>query len=484
MFIRDIMTKGVITVDPKQPIADALAIMLDEQISFIVVAANNKPIGVLTEGDIVALAEANDDAARQHVSQFMSSPVVTVKADANVFHAYDEILEHHIRYIVVVDHAGDLIGVITMSNFLASMGVEHLARLRHVSEEASTKIETVSPDTPMVDVIATMYRCRHAIIALEDDRPVGLVTSRDIARIYSQGRSSFTKKTMRDYMRTAMVTLPKFAYIPEANNLMRSCHTRHIVVLNDDQSLFGLLTISDVVRSMESKYMAFMKAVMHEMERDLKIRSVQKTALFERNPNAVFSLDKKLNILSINPASVLLTGLNEDALLGTAMIDLLDQKDHENFIKASANAILGEACSMDATIRGKDDEAAFAFLNLVPVIVDDDHPGLYVVAHDVTERTIAERHLRLLSSALEQANESILIINESGAIEFANRSFSRCFVGDNEDLRGKHCDDLLTCNVFGSTSELWKVLKKEGSKQYNDMEIRLRNGTVLDAKLS
>ncbi|MDQ6975545.1 MAG: ATP-binding protein, partial [Mariprofundaceae bacterium] len=75
-------------------------------------------------------------------------------------------------------------------------------------------------------------------------------------------------------------------------------------------------------------------------------------------------------------------------------------------------------------------------------------------------------------------------INESGAIEFANRSFSRCIAGDDEDLRGKHCDDLLTCSVFGSTSELWKVLKKEGSKQYNDMEIRLRNGTVLDAKLS
>jgi len=484
MFIRDIMTKGVITVAPEQSIADALAIMLEKRISFIVVEADHKPVGVLTEGDMVALAKENDDAAIQRVAQFMNSPVITVQDDANVFHAYDEILQHRIRYIVVVDHAGDLIGVITMSNFLASMGVEHLARLRHVSEEATTTLETVTPDTPMVDVVATMHRCRHALIAIENNRPVGLISSRDITRMYSQDRCCFTQKTMRDCMRTNIVTLFKSAYIPEANNLMRSQHTRHIVVLDDDHSLFGLLTISDVVRSMESKYMAFMKAVMNEMERDLQIRSVQQAALFDRNPNAVFSLDKNLDVIASNPASVLLTGLTEAALMNSAMINLLMAKDHAQFTQACHDAMNGDACSMYATMIGEHSENVFAFLNMVPVIVDNNLPGLYVVAHDVTERTIAERHLRLLSSALEQANESILIINEEGHVEFANRSFSRCFGGGDDDLTGKHCDDLLTCSVCGSAKQLWQVLKNEGAKQYNDAEIRLHNGTVLDAKLS
>ncbi len=484
MFIRDVMTKGVITVSPEQSIADALDIMLEKRISFIVVEANHKPVGVLTEGDMVALAKANDDAAIQHVARFMSSPVITVQADANVFHAYDEILQHRIRYIVVVDDAGDLIGVITMSNFLASMGVEHLARLRHVSEEATTKLETVTPDTLMVDVIAAMHRYRHAVIAVENNRPVGLMTSRDVTRMYSQNSTSFANRTMRDCMRTNLVTLQKSAYIPEANNLMRSQHTRHIVVLDDDQSLFGLLTISDVVRSMESKYMAFMKAVMNEMERDLKIRSVQQAALFDRNPNAVFSLDKNLHIIANNPATVLLTGLSETVLIDSAMIDLLVAKDREYFTQACLDAMEGDACSMYATMIGEHGENVFAFFNMVPVIVDNDLPGLYVVAHDVTERTVAERHLRLLSSALEQANESILIINEAGTIEFANRSFSRCFGGSDDDLRGKHCDDLLTCSLYGSADQLWQVLKNDGAKQYNDAEIRLHNGTVLDAKLS
>jgi len=351
------MTADVVTVAPEQTITVALQLICEKSISFIVVADNGVPVGVLTEGDMVRLACDDCVTDKETVAQHMSSPVVTTNLNINVFHAYDELVKHGIRYMVIVDDAGQVAGVMTMSNFLTSMGVEHMARLRHVAEDATTNLETVTPDTPMSEVLATMNRCRHAIIAIEDGRPVGLLSSRDITHLYHQDRNRFEQGCMRDFMRTPVLSLPCSAYIPEANNLMRRHKTRHIVVLNNDGSLFGLLTISDVMRSMESKYITFMKSVMREMEYDLRLHSLQQKALFERNPNAVFSLDSEGVIQASNPASVLLIGLGEDELLTQSLASFIAQKDQTTYAAAQADALRGEACSLHVHLQttGRED---------------------------------------------------------------------------------------------------------------------------------
>jgi len=111
------------------------------------------------------------------------------------------------------------------------------------------------------------------------------------------------------------------------------------------------------------------------------------------------------------------------------------------------------------------------------------HAGFYAVAHDVTDITKSERHLRLLSSALEQANEAIIIIDGTGGIEFANQSFAQVFAHVGESLIGTPLDDLLSVAVCPSTVALWQRMKHVSRDQY-DTEIHLRNGTSLEAKVS
>jgi len=283
--------------------------------------------------------------------------------------------------------------------------------------------------------------------------------------------------------RRSPITLPASAYIPEANNLMRRHQTRHIVVVNSDGSLFGLLTISDVMRSLESKYIAFMKSVMQEMEFDLRLHSLQQKALFERNPNAVFSLNSDGLVQASNPASVLLIGVGEDALLGQALASFIVEHDQAAYAAAQAEVLAGEACSLHVHLQTAGGEQRYIFLNLVPVIVDDRHAGFYAVAHDVTEVSKSERHLRLLSSALEQANEAIIIIDDTGKVEFANHAFSQVFANTDEPLMGTPLDDLLSVAVCPNTSALWQHMADVSRDQY-DTEIHLADNRIMEAKVS
>ncbi len=467
MRIRDIMTSGVITVAPDEPIARALDLILEKRIGFIVVEQEKRPVGVITEGDIVALAKSDDAIESHPVSNIMTTPVITVRDDINVFHAYDEVLQHHIRHIVVVDAQGLLCGVMTMSNFLSAMGVEHLAKLRSVSEEARRHIATVTPDTPMLEVVAMMHRHRHAMVALEQERPVGILTSRDITRIFHRQPRTIHEKRMRDCMRSPVHTLPKSAFIPEASNLMRRHRTRHVVIVEEDGRFHGLLTISDVVHSMESKYIAFMKALMREMERDLRLHSTRQAALFERNPNAVFSLDDQGCICAVNPACVLLTGMEEEQMRGRLMRELLLPEERENFERARALSQQGEGHDLQVSLSDSQGRILRVFLNLVPIIVDDQCNGLYVVAHDVTERLRAERHAKLLSSALEQASEAILIINAQGQVEFANHACARMFGFDEKDgeLCQRSLDDLLQLRDCQNVEDLWRTVRARSGRR-------------------
>ena len=53
--VRDIMQKNVITIEKTKKAQDAAIILKDKEISFLVVVNDNKPIGIVSERDIVSV---------------------------------------------------------------------------------------------------------------------------------------------------------------------------------------------------------------------------------------------------------------------------------------------------------------------------------------------------------------------------------------------------------------------------------------------
>jgi len=101
--ISDLMIREVISVEPDCLLKQAVTIMQQYRISFLIVAKNNRPMGVLSERDIVRLACQQVDPEQIQVKDVMTSPVITVAQDANIFQVYDLLSTKKIRHMVVVD---------------------------------------------------------------------------------------------------------------------------------------------------------------------------------------------------------------------------------------------------------------------------------------------------------------------------------------------------------------------------------------------
>lgn len=121
MRVGDLMTQDPIVIDPDEDIAEAEGLLSMYRIGGLPVVAEGELLGVLSQSDILdahgsEFISANWDRLR--VRHLMSTPAITVGADADIAHAAQIMLQRHIHRLVVVAHDGSPIGVVTPLDLL------------------------------------------------------------------------------------------------------------------------------------------------------------------------------------------------------------------------------------------------------------------------------------------------------------------------------------------------------------------------------
>ncbi|MCC6617705.1 MAG: CBS domain-containing protein [Chloroflexi bacterium] len=119
--VGDLMTHDPVVVDPDDDVNEAEHLLSMYRIGGLPVVSGGELVGVISQSDIVdahgsEFISANWDRLR--VRHLMSSPAITVGADADVAHAARIMLARHIHRLVVVARDGSPIGVVTPLDLL------------------------------------------------------------------------------------------------------------------------------------------------------------------------------------------------------------------------------------------------------------------------------------------------------------------------------------------------------------------------------
>lgn len=133
--IEQVMTAGVVTVAGNLPINDALAAMAGPGISCVVVEEERRPLGILTERDVVRLVAEGVDLGGVPVGSIMSSPVITAKIGTTVHKATLLMKKERIRRVVVVDDDGLIKGIITQSDIVKGLEGKYIELLKEIIRE-------------------------------------------------------------------------------------------------------------------------------------------------------------------------------------------------------------------------------------------------------------------------------------------------------------------------------------------------------------
>lgn len=121
--ISQIMTKKLETIGTTSSVQEAAKKMRDKNVSSLLVIDNfndDKPIGIVTERDLVRQVCVNDSSSKHTIIRVItSSPLVTVDAISSVEVAADLMIQNKVRHLLVVedDDITKPLGIITPSDF-------------------------------------------------------------------------------------------------------------------------------------------------------------------------------------------------------------------------------------------------------------------------------------------------------------------------------------------------------------------------------
>ena len=115
MIVRDVMTPNPQTVTPDDSLERAARIMRDEDTGAVPVVQNGRPIGILTDRDIVVRAVADGDTSSRAVRDIVSEQLVSVSPDSSTHEATELMSAHQVRRLTVVEN-DRLIGIVSLGD--------------------------------------------------------------------------------------------------------------------------------------------------------------------------------------------------------------------------------------------------------------------------------------------------------------------------------------------------------------------------------
>lgn len=305
--VRDVMTPSPEKVLRSTPLDDVVRMLLSSIFTGVpVVDANERPVGIITQGDLVSkagmpvrlglLAASNGNnmdtilksLSVKKAEEIMTSPVIFIEADRPATDAVDMMLRKNVKRLPALDTQGKLVGMLSRLDIFRTIMKEapdwetfgkqeiHVGNLRFVSDIMRRDVHTVAPDTSVEDVMQMIDDNDIQRIAVVDqnDRFLGLISDSDIlaafssdyqdgiwnyfasklsfterGRKYREFRGHLQNRTAAEVMNTTIVTIRENALIDEAIQVMTERGFKRLPVLDAAGNFKGMISRDSLLRT-------------------------------------------------------------------------------------------------------------------------------------------------------------------------------------------------------------------------------------------
>jgi CBS domain-containing protein len=118
MLVRDIMNSPVSSASTNDTIYDIAKKMKEGNIGSIVIMEKDKPVGIVTDWDIVSKAIVNDAKPSQIKAKDIMQEIYTIESEESITEAARMLRKHKIKRLGVV-YKNRLVGIISSSDVIA-----------------------------------------------------------------------------------------------------------------------------------------------------------------------------------------------------------------------------------------------------------------------------------------------------------------------------------------------------------------------------
>ncbi|NVM53002.1 MAG: CBS domain-containing protein [Candidatus Helarchaeota archaeon] len=247
-----------LTIDKNQLVTDALNLMNKHDLSMLLCVNNEKLVGMITERDIadrLGSSRAKQlTPSRIHVSGVMTYNPRVISSDTSVEEAAELMDRYKVSGLPVVDE-NELIGFISQNELISLCTKFTTVKIKELMSKV--KIE-ISPDERLIHARKLMFDNKFgSLLITEGGEAVGVVSEGSLARKFAHFRESVPARHQEERIRyilvqDAMKPLSEYltpeSTIADAANMMMKQGVRALPILNEDNTLIGIITKGDLTR--------------------------------------------------------------------------------------------------------------------------------------------------------------------------------------------------------------------------------------------
>jgi CBS domain-containing protein len=301
LTVRDVMTSDPVRITPESQVSDAARLLLSSIFTGLpVVDAQERPVGVVTQGDLIIkgglplrlglLAESEQGErealmaalAHKQVQEIMTSPAVCVQEDRLLTEAVDIMLTKKHKRLPVVDTGGRLVGILSRLDIFKTVMREapdwEAFRAQQIKVNNLTTVKdilrrdsrTVLPDTTIDKIIQIINGNDMQCVAVvnESGTLIGMISDSDLLHYFKPDpeglRALFSRLTRPtgqdtaqrlgtttafDVMCADVLTVPEDMLIEGAICLMTEKRLKRLPVIDDAGRFKGMISRDSLLRT-------------------------------------------------------------------------------------------------------------------------------------------------------------------------------------------------------------------------------------------
>lgn len=271
LLLKDIAQRENFCVRSNASLRDLVELMNINQKGVVVVLQDDRPVGILTERDIVEIL-FREICLDEKVEKHAKKNLVTTRGDRTIGYAMNLMIDNNIRRIIVTGDTNRFEGIVTHQDLLKYLEEDFYrmsVKVRHILRKTGV-LSGVTPDAPLNHVLESMVEngvC--AVPVIKDKTAVGIITEKDILKLAFNRVSleSRAEEHMSSPVHTASLDTP----VVEVVEVMNYRNIRRMVIVNREGHAINIVNVRDVIENMEGDYSRFLERKLNHAKEILNL---------------------------------------------------------------------------------------------------------------------------------------------------------------------------------------------------------------------
>lgn len=324
-------TRDVITLPKESTVLAAASLMEEHNIRDVIVVFGDGDYRIFDVRELLAYRIRSDDF-KAPLAMLELKKVPTISEEADVLEGI-ALIRDRCEHICLLDAKGELSGIVSYSDLLATLDPKVLAESRQLGEVlVGTKFCSAPAEMKVGELFERMHATGHSeAIVTEKGHPVGIMTRGDIIKLLA--REDALEGTVGDAASKPLVGVPDTMNIQDAIIFSKAKHFKRIVVQDSKGEVLGVISQKDLVTLFYNRWSYFLTEQREELKRlndELQSRKETLERITDTMGEGLYVMDQAGVITHCNESMARILGYTKEELLGQVAHELFHAHFHNH----------------------------------------------------------------------------------------------------------------------------------------------------------